>query len=190
MKLFFDNIDTLDKFTRELNLHAGSLTCQHCYKQDQFVPHGFVYKNQHIEVDEKEPIGKRVICSNRYGKTGCGHTLRLYLADAVPFLNRSAIHISLFFISLINGLSIQASYQQTTHSTNDPRNAYRWLAKCKTKLSDYRTILSSRATGFTETFKSRTQRLQLLLPTITRLQETLSDSFVFHFQLTQQTSFM
>ncbi|MBL4866787.1 MAG: hypothetical protein JKY67_10485 [Pseudomonadales bacterium] len=190
MKLFFDNIDSLDQFTHELDHHPESLTCQHCGSQGHFVPHGFVYKNQHIDHSyEKEPVGKRIMCSNRYGRTGCGRTLRFYLADYVPALSRAAIHISLFFLALITGKPIQSAYTEATH-TIDPRNAYRWLSKCQTKIIHYRAALVNRCGTYSSAFNWRAQRLQLLLPTMNDLRNNFSDSFVTDFQLKQQRRFM
>ena len=190
MKLFFNNINALDQFTHELDHHQESLTCQHCGDQGHFVPHGFVYKNQHIDHShEKEPVGKRILCSNRYGRAGCGRTLRLYLADCVPALSRTAFHISLFFLGLITGKPIQSAYTDATH-TVDPRNAYRWLSKCQAKIIHYRAALVNRSWSYSTAFKCRAQRLQLLLPTVNGLRHQFSDSLVTDFQLKQQHRFM
>ncbi|MBL1274945.1 MAG: hypothetical protein COB30_002545 [Ectothiorhodospiraceae bacterium] len=190
MKLFFDNIDSLDQFTHQLDRYNGSLSCQHCSKQNQFVPHGFVYKNQHIKyADKKEPVGKRLLCSNRYGRSGCGRTLRLYLADYIPSLTRSSTQVTLFFLWLLSGSPIQAAYQKSAHAT-DPRNAYRWLTKCQAKLTTFRTFLSTRSFEFTDSFSKRTNRLQHLLPTVKRLHEKFGDSFAIRFQLERQVSFI
>lgn len=190
MTLFFDTIDSLNQFTLALDYHSGALECQHCLKQDQFVSHGFVYKNQHIEQrEDKEPVGKRVLCSNRYGRSGCGRTLRLYLADYIPTLNRSTHHIAAFLLTLIAGNTIQGAYQQATN-TIDPRNAYRWLTKCHTKLIDYRAFLATRPSIILTSFKSRALRLKILLPTIARLRNTLCSPFVAQYQLLQQRRFI
>ena len=190
MRLFFDSIDHLDQFTHGLDQHIGSITCQHCLKPNQLVPHGFVYKNQHLNnLIDKEPVGKRLLCSNRYGRTGCGRTIRLYLADNIPALSRTAMPITLFFLSLISGKPIQMAYQEATR-TNDPRNAYRWLSKCQAKITHYRTFLANQREVFTTAISSRSQRLQILLPTIEGLHILFSDSFVADFQLLQQRGFM
>ncbi|MBL4795341.1 MAG: hypothetical protein JKY24_07550 [Pseudomonadales bacterium] len=192
MNLFFDNIDSLNQFTHQLDNHNDAFSCQHCRKQDQFVPHGFVYKNQHIApAADKEPAGKRLLCSNRYGRSGCGRTLRLYLADCIPSLTRSSAQVALFFLLLLSGCSTKEAYQKSTPETEaDHRNAYRWLTKCQTKLTTYRTFLSTRALNFTCVFAKRTNRLQHLLPTIKRLHDIYGDSFVLHFQLEQQANFI
>ncbi|MBL4864830.1 MAG: hypothetical protein JKY67_00460 [Pseudomonadales bacterium] len=190
MRLFFDNIDHLDQFTHGLDQHIGSIACQHCLKPNQLVPHGFVYKNQHLNnLIDKEPVGKRLLCSNRYGRTGCGRTIRLYLADNIPALSRTAIPITLFFLALLSGKPIQLAYKEATR-TNDPRNAYRWLCKCQARLTRYRAFLVNQREAFTTTIRSRSERLQILLPTIEGLRIVFSDSFVADFQLALQQRFM
>ena len=190
MRLFFDNIEHLDQFTHGLDHHFESITCWHCLKQNQLVPHCFVYKNQHLNnYLDKEPVGKRLLCSNRYGRTGGGRTIRFYLADNIPTLSRTATSIALFFLALISGKPIQTAYQEATR-TNDPRNAYRWLSKCQARLTHYRTFLVNQHEAFTTTIRSRSERLQILLPTIEGLHILFSDSFIANFHLLQQQGFL
>jgi hypothetical protein len=75
MRLFFPDFDTLHRFTLELDRHQEALTCHHCARRGQLVSHGFVYRKQHNA--DKQPVAKRIFCSNRHGKTGCGRTRRL-----------------------------------------------------------------------------------------------------------------
>ncbi len=117
-------METLHQFTLELGFHEDALQCKNCAACNAFVSHGFIYKKQHN--GDKKPVGKRVFCSNRYGKSGCGCTLRLYLAADIPTLQYSSIHLFIFLSALIAGLNIQKAYQKAT-GTLEPRNAYRWL---------------------------------------------------------------
>ncbi|MER2491631.1 hypothetical protein [Catenovulum sediminis] len=78
MQRFFSSLFQLDIFTRSLDSLNSHQTCQHCACSNSWVSHGFIYRQSGLKV------GKRILCANRYGKSGCGRTLALYLADFIP----------------------------------------------------------------------------------------------------------
>lgn len=141
MKTFFDDIDSLQRFTQQLNGPLVPLTCPHCQRSGHFISHGFIYKKSH----QSEPIivGKRILCSNRYGHKGCGRTQQLYLKQRIPKLCYGAHDVWLFLLSLIAGMTIAQAYTKATQAF-DSRNAYRWLAACFQNLTTYRTHLLRR----------------------------------------------
>jgi len=180
---FFKDLASLDQFTMELDRHQDSLKCRQCTKNDQFVSHGYVYRQ--LSSTSKAKVGKRIFCSNRHGRTGCGSTLRLYLTEAIPSLRYQTVHLAAFLNTLLGGASIQQSYQTATQTT-EPRNAYRWLNKLDDQLINYHGFLKTRAQEFVSSFRSRTRRLQILLPSIRRLSVTLSPDFCRAYQLVRQ----
>ena len=184
MKQFFKDLNTLHRFTLQLDLHRDVLKCKKCLKQDQFVSHGFIYKT-----NEDEKAGKRVICSNRYGRSGCGATFRLYLDSKFPTFQYTAYHLTIFFVSLMKGLKIQKAYQKAT-KTQDPRNAYRWLSKVEYKISDYRHFLQRRSEAFMTPFSSRPRRLQIILSTIKQLFLIAGQEAVAQYQRNRQSRFI
>jgi hypothetical protein len=187
MSHYFDNLDTLQQFTMELDRHTDTLACKHCQNSGQFVSHGFVFK-KHYNGD-KRVVGKRLFCSNRYRRKGCGRTLRLYLSEQIPKLAYSTIELTLFLCALIAGDSIQQAYQKATHCS-DTRNAYRWLDKLERKLTDYRQHMKRSTQPPSGQFLSRTRRLQVLLPTIVILLKSLGSKLCQHYQLRYQQAFM
>lgn len=104
MQKFFKDIQAIDHFTRHLAIHCSQLPCQHCAQSDQFVSHGFIYKQRSQAVSE--PVGKRIFCSNRYGHTGCGRTFQLYIADEMPSLHYGCTQVFVFISSLFINLSV------------------------------------------------------------------------------------
>jgi hypothetical protein len=160
MRLFFPDLETLHRFTLELDRHQEALICQHCARRSQLVSHGFVYRKQHN--CEKQPVAKRIFCSNRHGKTGCGRTRQLYLDHIIPRLSHTAEHLFVFLSLLMAGLSIASAYCKATLAS-DPRNAYRWLQRAMDQLSRYRSLFNR--PDETGGFDQRSQRLKLLLPT-------------------------
>jgi len=140
MERYFNDLDTLHRFTLALDSQLHPIQCWHCSKQGQFVSHGFVYKKQHR--GERRAVGKRLFCSNRSGRSGCGRTLRLYLATELAFLHYTTVHLTAFLLALLSGRTIQHAYRAATQTT-EPRNAWRWIQKLQRKLVDYRAWLKT-----------------------------------------------
>jgi len=167
MQKYFENIETLHRFTLELDCHADDLQCEKCFSTGHFVSHGFLYKAQHQ--GEKQTVGKRIFCSNRFGRAGCGGTCRLYLAERIPQLHYASRHLFVFIQQLIAGCSICNAYQQATAAA-DPRHGYRWLTRLRGNLLAYRSWLPlAKRHEKSGSFHQRTERLQHLLPTLQTL---------------------
>ncbi|MDD4976211.1 MAG: hypothetical protein PHY93_17775 [Bacteriovorax sp.] len=186
MKIYFEHIDAIHQFTMELNYHYNTLKCKYCQNCNQFVSHGFVYKKQNN--GEKKAVGKRLFCSNRHGKLGCGRTTRLYLAILIPTFQYTNRQIFIFLSALLSMSSIQKAYKLATN-TDDPRNAYRWLHKLWNKLIDYRCFLNLHTQCESFKFKFRARRLQILLPTIHELFLKIKELPCTQYQMLTQTSF-
>lgn len=182
---FFPNLTTLHRFTLELDRHQEKITCHHCGKHGQLVSHGFVYRKQHNA--NPKAVAKRIFCSNRHRRSGCGRTQQLYLSEVLPRLSYTTIHLFVFLASLIAGLTIHQSYQQATGS-HEPRNAYRWLHKASLRLSNYRTSLQR--PDLASRFPSRVKRLQLLLSTFSQLFSQSDLTNCQQFQLRYQQPFL
>ncbi len=187
MQKYFTDIESIDSFSLSLDYHQDVLHCAHCSRNDQFVSHGFVYKQRSQKVRQK--VGKRLFCSNRDGRSGCGRTYRLYVAEALPCLQYGATHLFVFLLALISHATVQQAYEKAT-GTQEPRNAWRWLDKLQVKLVDYRCFLQRRANELSTQFRSRVRRLQILLPTVKRLFAVLDDCPCAHYQMHHQLRFI
>lgn len=186
MKIYFECLILLQQFTLNLNTPDNVSQCQKCLVNGQFISHGFVYKYQNS--NKKKIVGKRVFCSNRNGRSGCGGTIILYLSETIPRMRFNTEHMTVFLFSLLKNFNIQQAYQSAT-KTKDPRNAYRWLHKLQNKLMNYRLFLKQRTVQIVN-FKSRNQRLQLLLPTIQSLFSKLGQQSCQQYQQQCQASFV
>jgi hypothetical protein len=183
MHTFFADIDSLDRFTHGLDSHTDTLQCRHCQQRGQLVSHGFVYKKQHG--GEPLPVGKRIFCSNRCGRSGCGRTRRLYLAAVIPAWHYAASCLTGFVSGLCAGVSIAAAYCAATGAASH-RQAYRWLHKLDCRLSVYRCLTPRHERPLT---MGRCRRLALLLPALATLFEHLGPQPCARFQFQQQATF-
>lgn len=166
MQRFFSTIDAIDRFTHSLDSQTDTLRCHQCRAGGQLVSHGFVYKQRSQTITE--PVGKRVLCSNRYGRTGCGHTFQLYIASEVPSLQYGATQLAVFIAALLANFSVTSAYRSAVGHA-ETRHAWRWLNRLMRRLMDYRCIVSTRTQSSFKSFSDRCRRLQLLLPTLATL---------------------
>lgn len=186
MKLFFEDLATLHQFSISLDLYPDQTHCNHYSQKNQLVSHGFVYKKQ--TTSEIKQVGKRLLCSNRYGKLGCGRTIRLYLSSEIPMLQYSSFNLCIFISSLISKLTIQKAYEIATGS-EDPRNSYRWLRKLWNCLVEYRQLLRSRSLKSNPESHYRTSRFKNLLPSLESLFSKLGEIPCSQYQLDTQSKF-
>ena len=119
MKQFYPNFESINVLTLSLDYHQNELECKYCSKNDQFVSHGIIYKQRSSTCAEK--VGKRIFCSNRYGRQGCGRTFQLYVANELPSFRYGAAHLFIFITALISMQEVDEAYHQATkvrrHST-------------------------------------------------------------------------
>jgi hypothetical protein len=140
MTRFFDSMDEIERFSMELRFQSSSLICKQCSSQQDFVSHGYVYRQ--LSMDNRIKVGKRVICSNRFGRNGCGFSFRCLLNIRIPRLKYSVIEVFTFILMLLSRLSVKNSYQKATGSDNE-RQGWRWSNRLKQSQSFYRSIVSS-----------------------------------------------
>lgn len=187
MPRFFNDIDSINLFTQSLDCHIDSLTCEKCSRNNQFVSHGYIYKQR--SQSTTEAVGKRLFCSNRYGRSGCGKTLRLTIANEIPNLCYSGAQVFIFLTQLLAGNSVQHAYQQATRQF-EARNAWRWLNKLTAKLTVFRSVFISRAPEHCAPNSSHSRRRRILLPTIEHLCDRFNPSPCSAYQLHTQSAFL
>lgn len=187
MPKFYDNVDSLQQVTLNLDFYLEVFSCFYCSKSDQFVSHGFIYHS--FKREEKNISGKRILCCNRRGRSGCGRTLSLYLKVKQPKYVYSSAHINVFFFLLLAGYSIPIAYQIAT-GCYEPRNAYRWLERACLKLVEYRALLDQKTIKTIPLSRMHSLKFKVGLSTIKGL-FSIFDSFpCASFQITTQQSFL
>ncbi len=184
MQIYYPSLEAIHQHTMQLD-HAK---CIHCNQTNQLISHGFIYKKQTCA--EPAAVGKRVFCSNRNHRTGCGRTIQLYLDSIVRYLHHAGACVVAFMWSFMNGMTIADAYHQATNA-DTPRNAYRWLNKFTVQLSHYRSLihqplLQNIATAVTAT----SQRRYLLASTFQALWQRLGEPLCSQYQQSLQRSLL
>lgn len=119
MQIYYPSLQAIKQRTMQLDIAR----CVHCKQTHQLVSHGFIRKKRGGGT-EPEAVGKRVFCSNRNHRTGCGRTMQLYLDATVRYLHHAGCAVAAFVLSLIAGLTIQQAYKHATGAAT-PRRAMR-----------------------------------------------------------------
>ena len=151
------------------SLPSSDSTCPYCGKTHQSVSHGYIYKQ--ISIDHREVVGKRILCSRRHGRNGCGRTRQWYLADIVPQRQYRLSVFVAFICALLGGDAVEPAYLNAIGSNAQPRHAWRWLQSFQKQLPYWRSHSSpdSEVSAFTQ----RTAKLSILLPTLKALSNKL-----------------
>jgi transposase-like protein len=185
MQIYYPSLQAIEQRTMQLD----TARCPHCGQSHQLVSHGFIRKKQ-VQA-EQQVVGKRVLCSNRYHRTGCGRTMQLYLDTTVRYLHHTGNAVVAFVLSLMAGMSIQAAYHHAT-GTATARHAYRWLHRLAAQSSAYRSVphrppLQDAAS---DAVANRPARLGALMSTFTALLHALGQRPCSAYQLQLQRSFL
>lgn len=183
MQRFFLDFESLDRFTFSLRCFDDKLQCPHCTQSHHLISHGVIYKQR--SMTQRDAVGKRVFCSNRSQRSGCGRTVQLYVAAVMPTMQYAVAALFAFLSALFKKVSVVTAYQMATGQTN-ARHAWRWLNKLHGRLTDFRTFVHNRSEPVLSTFKTSSRRLQVLLPTLSSLFALSPDAPCAHYQLLSQ----
>jgi len=181
MQRFFSSLCELDRFTHSLDSLTLDDRCQHCFQTDQWVSHGYLYKQS------GEVVGKRILCAQRYGKQGCGRTRQLYLQHAIPQRRYTLSKLLTFIIALIKGATVeQAYYQAIGHDHGSHRHAWRWLNALWTRMSRFRAAFTRLPDPDSPTTQYRSRRLSILLSILSHWLARFPDKQVIQVHLQER----
>ncbi len=184
MQRYYPSLQAIEQQSRQLD----DASCIHCQRTQQLVSHGFIYKKQ--TGSAPAAVGKRVWCSNRNRRTGCGRTMRLYLDSTVRHLHYTGQQVVAFLLALMAGMTVQCAYCQATGAT-EARHAWRWLHRLATQLSSYRSLLHQPLLqGDSPILANRPVRLRLLASTFLWLLQRFGMPLCTNYQQQLQRSFL
>lgn len=185
MQIYYPSLEAIEQRTMQLDVAR----CPHCKQTHHLVSHGYIRKKQIGAAPQA--VGKRVFCSNRHQRSGCGRTMQLYLDATVRYLHHAGCAVVAFALSLIAGMTIQHAYQQATGTTT-PRHAYRWLQRLRAQLTAYRGLAHRPPLHDSpaRAAPDRPPRLLSLLPTIQVLEQRFGQPLCAEYQLRLQRPFL
>jgi hypothetical protein len=185
MQHYYPSLQAIEQRTMQLE-HAQ---CTHCKQTQQLVSHGFIRKKR--VGAEPEAVGKRVFCSNRHHRTGCGRTMQLSIDSTIRYLHHAGSCVVAFVLALIAGMTIGHAYHHATGAAT-PRHAYRWLNRLCAQLSIYRSLLhrAPLSNAVPIIAANRPVRLLSLMSTFKLLLQQFKQPLGASYQLQLQRSFL
>ena len=84
------------------------MPCPHCKAIGTLIRHGFLYGFDESSPRQKTLRARRIFCSNRHARPGCGRTFSVWIADKIRRLSLTAGALWRFLELAIAG-SIQAA---------------------------------------------------------------------------------
>ncbi len=185
MQRYYTSLQAIHQQTLQLEYAQ----CKHCQQTQNLVSHGYIRKKQ--VGAEPQAVGKRVYCSNRRHRTGCGRTMQLYLDSTIRYLHHTGCSVVALVQLLMAGMTIQHAYHQAT-GTVTPRNAYRWLYRLHMRASVYRSLPHRPLLQNVGPFITahRPARLVLLMSTFQTLLQCFGQPLCTLYQSQLQRSFL
>ena len=118
-------------------------SCVHCLRMGTLNRHDRVYGNDPAAADKQTKRGRRVWCSNRGRRGGCGRTMAVLFVWVLPRHSLTATRLGEVLGHLCAGMSIQAAWARSGHGV-PLQSLYHLLQRFRTRLDAVRTALLGR----------------------------------------------
>ncbi len=119
---------------------AKQIACPHCHRAGMLVGHGLLFGYAERSND-REIRGRRLLCSGRFRRTGCGRTFSVLLATVIAgFVVRTGT-LSGMAGAVLGGLCRKTAWEQICTPGLSLRSGYRLWARLLTAQSHLRTRL-------------------------------------------------
>lgn len=175
MARYFSSLEAVQQATCLLEGEA----CPHCGRVQCLISHGFIYKKTDTGW---LCVGKRVFCSNRRQRRGCGRTCPWYVASVLRFMHYCGSVLFAFVAALAKGMAVEAAFVRATGAF-DARQAWRWMDKLEANLSSLRSALRCAPLSCGSTLP---RRRQWIVQTFEALYAVFGPPLLATFQLTWQ----
>lgn len=159
--------------------------CPHCQVVGTLILHGFLLGYDEGHQRRKTIRARRIFCSNRFARKGCGRTTSVWLSHIIRRLSLTAGSLWEFLKPVVDGASkIQAIRELACHLSDTA--LYRIWHRFELAQSHLRTLLTSRCPTLSSNASSPAAE------TIAHLEAAFhgSDCPITTFQLTMRTFFL
>ena len=130
----------------ELLAGAKQISCPRCHRAGMLVGHGLL-SGYAERGGDREVRGRRLLCSARFRRSGCGRTFSVLIATVVAGFTVRTPTISAFLESVVGGLSRKAAWERAQAPAGGApglslRSGYRLWDRLLAAQSRIRTALS------------------------------------------------
>jgi len=137
MKQFYK---TEEEFTR-LHTRLKQINCPHCHRIGFLILHGYLHGYADTKVSHRIIRGRRIFCSNRKKRCGCGRTFSLLASNVIKHFMISAHTLWRFLEKFKDGLSIADAFRKSG-SNMRISSAYRLFNRFRFNQPGIRSFLS------------------------------------------------
>ena len=115
--------------------------CPHCRRTGCLILHGYLYGYDENGSDRVKR-GKRIFCSNRKNKQGCGKTFSMLMAGMIKSMTIGAARVWNFLDNVRQGIPVSKAFSKTGTAMT-VSSAYRIFKRFKENQPRIRTLLMS-----------------------------------------------
>jgi hypothetical protein len=137
--LFYRNHDEWLSFAEQLKL----LACPHCTTVGALIRHGHLYGYHEGHTGHKNLRARRIFCSNRHQRPGCGRTFSVWSANTIPRRSLSADALWRFLQRVVALASVVAAIHVVADCRRSDRTWQRLWQRFNLSQSTIRTALSA-----------------------------------------------
>ena len=119
---------------------AKLVACPHCRRTGMLVGHGLLMGYAE-RTSDREVRGRRLLCSGRFRRSGCGGTFSVLLATVIAGFTVRTPTLSRFLESVVGGLCRKVAWEQGSALGLSLRSGYRLWARLGAAQPHLRTSL-------------------------------------------------
>jgi hypothetical protein len=118
---------------------AKQMSCPHCHRTGMLVGHGLLMGYAERSSD-REIRGRRLLCSGRLRRSGCGHTFSVLISTVIAGFAVGTRTLSRLLEAVVRGSCRKAAWEQIGTGLS-LRSGYRLWARLMAAQSHVRTML-------------------------------------------------
>jgi len=136
IKQYYKTEEEFNRFYLKLKFSS----CPYCHVSGYLILHGYLYGYSEQSDFEKIRRGRRIFCSNRNRKSGCGKTYSILIAGFIKNFMITAVTVWSFLDQWMRGMSLSEAFRRSG-SKMAQSCVYRIFNRFKKSQSHIRTLL-------------------------------------------------
>ncbi len=132
-----------DKDFDLLHYEIKLIKCPHCKYIGFLIFHGFIYGYKENSTLEKFIRARRLFCSNRDNRSGCGKTISIFVKYVLKHFSFSTSSLFAFLLNLLDNTNKLKAFDSANFSLSNS-SIYRIYKRFYSRQSSIRSLLSSK----------------------------------------------